>query len=462
MSTLRHDALNDLQPASSSRNQAVRLFSLVFLLIISVTVPGAAYVAAQAENDPASETIEAAASKRVHLPLVSRSSSSPSPSPSPSPAPSPSPSPAPSPSPSGTMVRQAYFYDRPSEDISTVKNRAGLLILERGKTSYLGELKAAGYNGTVLQYLVSNEVLGPGPYANREAACDTSFAPSVVNSVAYLAGDFCKYIHSNEDWFLHNGKGERIYSKNHIGVYYHMNPANPGWRAFAVERMKRDVFGDSTQAKRGYDGIFLDNLHFKIYSFQRQKANADGVVREYATDDAYRRANLGYLELLSRALRPTAKLWANFTDDWDVSHADQLAYLEHLDGYMNEAWALYYAELPPLNATRWDSVLTLAESTLARGKGLLAVVQGSQSDTARQRFGLASYLLISDGRDAFFRYTHYNRYGEWWDYENYGVHLGTPKGPRYQVGNAWRRDFACGYVVADPVARTGQIVQTCK
>ena len=80
------------------------------------------------------------------------------------------------------------------------------------------------------------------------------------------------------------------------------------------------------------------------------------------------------------------------------------------------------------------------------------------------RLALASYRLVA-GYGATFRYGDGTSgentspgYYQLWRYSEYDAELGAPRGDRYQAGGLWRRDFACGYVTADPVSHTGTIV----
>jgi hypothetical protein len=361
--------------------------------------------------------------------------------------------------PTTKSVRQAVFVNYPKDTaMEVVAAKASFVILPRTEWRYRDNLRANGYSGKVVQYFLANEVHGPGPYASAAAACDTSFVPH-INQVAYNKGDFCKYLHANESWFLHNGAGKRLYSISGGRTMYHMNPASSGWRAFALQRMVRDVFGDSVQAKMGFDGVFLDNLAPKTYKLRNQVENADGTVREFASDSAYRDAVRGYLSALSGTLRPTSLIWANMIDDYRVSKDDYLSYVQYLDGWLNEAWSVGWGS-QYLAVEDWNLHLELAEATLAQGKAVLTNAQGSRYDYNRQQFALASHLLVTNNSKAYFRYSEASKYGEWWQYDNYNVTLGAPRGKRYQTGTSWRRDFECGYVTADPTTRSGKIVQT--
>ncbi len=354
-------------------------------------------------------------------------------------------------------VRQGLFYDAPGDgtSTSTTAGRAKVIILTRGRIRYLNDLKASGFSGKGLQYLLANEVIGP--WTTPGSGCNSSSTP-VNNNVAHGFGDFCKYIHPNESWFVHNSRGQRLTNKHSDGRYsYHMNPASSGWREFARNRIAADLHGSN---KIGYDGIFLDNVALRTYKLRNQLSSSDGGVKEFGSDSSYRTAVLGYLSAVGEKVRWAGPLWANLIDDATVSAGDYRPFVDKLDGFMNEAWAVGYVGRSAPNATEWNSILSVAEYAVSKGKGVLTVVQGYKDDYARQRYGVASYLLVSNSSKTFFRYAHASSYRSWWQYDNYNVALGAPKGKRYQVGSTWRRDFECGYVTVDPANRSGKIVQS--
>lgn len=358
--------------------------------------------------------------------------------------------------PAGPSVQLGYFY-KPTDQrtpVDELARRANFLILTKKDEAFRDELRAAGYTGDVLQYVMAAEVVGPEGALSAEAPCDEGFV-LWHNQAAYEPGDFCGLLHGNDDWFLHNGSGERLYSLQSGSWFYHMNPANPGWRRFLVERLRRFLEGEGAEPPLGYDGVFLDNVELTLGKVLRLMSNSDGAVAEFADDESYRAAWEGLLAEISGALRPRWPIWANMVAG-GTGEAGWESYLSHLDGGMNEAFATGWPDAP-LGPARWEADLRQAEAALALDKGYLAVAQGGDGDDL-QPFALASYLLVADGRASYFRYMRASEERYLRPYANEQVTLGRPKGARYlQADGTWRRDFARGFVVVDPVARTGQI-----
>lgn len=358
---------------------------------------------------------------------------------------------------SSAMIQLGYHYKPPRDgaDARDLAERASFIILTKNDEDFRDALRAAGYQGLILQYVVAAEVDAP-PLDEATDACDRSHKPW-QNQAANQVGDFCTLIHPHEDWFLHNGDGERLYNLIQGRRYYHMNPGSEGWRAFLLQRLKQRMFGDATTPPLGYDGVFLDNVELTRRKVLYELENSDGVVREYATDAAYRAAWREMLAFLRQGLGTTVPLWANMIAD---SHTpdEWNEYLPYLDGGMNEAFVTGYRK--SRTPEEQNNHLQQAEYVLAQRKGFYAVSQGPEHDKERQQFALASYLLIAQpGAPSYFRYTRADEdYDLWWSYDNYTLDLGTPIGPRYPVPNGWRRDFTRGYVIVDQVRHRGEIV----
>ncbi len=352
-------------------------------------------------------------------------------------------------------VKLGYHY-RPPDDgtkVSKLADQASFIILSKNDEKYRDQIREAGYDGLILQYVMANEVDGPAD-SEPGGSCNEMFKPW-QNQAANRVGDFCSFIHPNEDWFLHNEKGERLYGMNEDRYFYRMNPASEGWRQFALERFQEFLRGNNKVAPLGYDGLFFDNVELSMEKTLRQLENSDGEVKEYRSEREFRKAWQAWLRYMRNRLGSNTPLWANLiaphrtADEWND-------YLPYLDGVMNEAFVTGYNW--PLSPKQQTNELLQAEYALAQGKGVYAVSQGKQKDTSRQKFALASYLLVMQpGAPNYFRYT--QKYDEWWHYDNYNLNLGIPLGPRYKIKNGWRRNFTNGYVTVDQVRRKGKIVE---
>ena len=189
-----------------------------------------------------------------------------------------------------SSVLQSLYYDKPSDQSEqTVKDKSDLLVLGGGLAHWMKELKADGYDGKILQYFLALEAGGPGPYKNSSAGCSSSWTP-LKNTVGYRPGDFCKYIHPNESWFLHNSRGERLYSggRSDGGWNYQMNPASAGWRAYARTFMARDLFGDSTRRRSASRGSSWTMSRSRSARSRRRSPTRPAASKSSATTPATR------------------------------------------------------------------------------------------------------------------------------------------------------------------------------
>jgi hypothetical protein len=349
-------------------------------------------------------------------------------------------------------VQLAYFY-KPPTDQSGAQGLAAsqnIIFLTQHDEKFRDQVRQAGYQGKILQYLMANAIDGPAP--PHIAPCDPNYVPWPNNAGDHV-GDYCSL---PEEAFLHNGRGERIYyiyddfgpESWRTGRHYYtiMNPGNPAWREMWARNMKEDV--DTL----GYDGLFLDDLDIVPYRPRHRLENSDGTIAEYPNDADYREALRGMLEYVRPSI--SKPMWANMMggsndgSDWDM-------FMPYLDGGMFEAYALDWVP-GYLKPHYWEGQQQQAEKWLKAGKGFLGVAQGPQADTERMKFALSSFMLIDQG-DAHFRYSlgDGTSYRKLWHYPEFDVDLGEPLGDRYRDGDtAWKRDFTCGHVRVDPVNQT--------
>jgi hypothetical protein len=331
------------------------------------------------------------------------------------------------------VVNLAYFYKPPeNSDAATLAHSFNTYILTRADESFRDQLIANGVQAPILQYVRIEAIMDPG-------SCS---AQPYRDNVAYKIGDFCSISQDHPDWFLLDANGNRIKVD---GKYFLMDPGNQGWREFWLSRTQE------SQEQLGWYGVFLDNVEASL----SKVIQLGGVPAKYPDDASYQAAILGFLQYIYTSyFQPQDRpLLANI-----ISLADTAVwfnYLQYLDGAMDEAWAVDW-HTGYRSVSEWNAELTVAEQTQNNGKYAVLISQGDQSNTNRQNFAFASYLLISNGRAAF-RYTNYDNYGKIWLYPDYDIDLGSPLGPRYPQGNLWRRDFTKGSVIVDPVNHTAQI-----
>jgi hypothetical protein len=356
----------------------------------------------------------------------------------------------------GVQTQYAMFYHPPQDGTSlqSMSTKAKALIFTHGDESYLSQMRDYGFTGPALEYLMANETSGPANLIDSSVSCGSYlFYP---NNLAGLDGDFCTALHPVESNFLHNSKGQRLYSTQswvdgagkHTVYVYLMNPAAPGWQAYVASHLRTLISGSP------YTGIFLDNLDLAPTRGQSLEDNSDGTVQEYSSTSAYQASMQSYLAAYQAALPDGMKLWANMTEGQNTANNWE-PYLAYLDGVMDEAFATGWSGFN--DPTSWLAQVERMEKVLGQGKSFLGVAQGSQDNDQMQQFGLASYLLAS-GNNAYFRYSNYAHYYDAWWYSNYASKLGAPRGARYQNSSGlWERDFACGSVTVDTRTHIGTI-----
>lgn len=327
------------------------------------------------------------------------------------------------------MVRLAWFTNIPREDdMFRVIEWFDLFIFHQGNEKDRELMVTLGARGPILQYILFESI----------QVVDSCTEKPKLNQVAYLPGDYCMINEQHPDWFLLDTEGQRILAEDGDTNLYLMDPGNPGWRSFFLDRIKK------IQAEPNWDGVFLDNVPVTL-AFREKSGHR---LAAYPDDNSYQAAVQGFLKYLYESyFQPNKKLvFANLVSRKD--DAVWVSQLYYLDGAMHEGWAIDWPD-GYRSVDIWEKQMALAEQTQELGKTIVMVSQGTQDDRALQNFAFASYLLINRG-NAFFRYANSDNYADVWLYENYTYDLGEPMGSRYQDGQAWRRDFTKGNVFVNP------------
>jgi hypothetical protein len=408
-------------------------------------------------------------------------------------------------------IKLTYFYKPPSDGTtpSYLATHVDTMISTRGDESLVQRVKSAGYSGTYYQYLRGEAIQGPQGLtssASQKIACTTAqkaFAPW-RNHVANEPGEFC-LIHDSiavgkafnhdlnpatpdttatEDWFLHNGNGERIGEINsgNSSYIFHMNPGNPKYREYFAARLIREIDGSPTHPATGMDGIFLDNIELswspKFDCGSHNPCASNSVLWQlpgqtsYTSSASYVAAVRDFIAYMYTALHSNGhaiSLRANMVSNPSTGmNWNQFA--PYLDGGMQEFFVVKSSG--PVSATLFEQQLAQAEAWMGMGKYYQAVTNeqsvtpGSQADADYMRYALSSFLLVTDGTHGTFRHASSGAYSSFWKYPEYDLVLGSPLGRRTKVSDSpltYRRLFSCGKVDVDVTNHTGTItvLSTC-
>lgn len=352
-------------------------------------------------------------------------------------------------------VRQAFFYHPSGKTTEELKANGDALFFGMQDHEAVRKLRASGYTRPVLAYMMAAELEGAANAASGGSACSTDVQPW-RSTLSYEAGIFCREVHPHEDWFLHNSKGQRLFSKESgyggTHVMYFMNPGAAGLREWMARRMAQVAQQDNWP----FNGLYLDNVELSMEKVKGQLDMSDGKTQEYADDASYRAAWVGYLKQISDTLRPRSQVWGNMiADPYDGVAWDP--YMDYLDGGLAEGFAAGWPR-SRLSVARWERHMQQISKVLARGKAVVGVTQGDPGSNALMDFGVGCYLLLAQGDRTYFRYSQYADYKNWYSNQSFDYDLGNPLGERYQLRDGrWQRDFERGTVIVDPKNRTAEI-----
>lgn len=377
-------------------------------------------------------------------------------------------------------IRQVVINQHPMWGISEVEltdvevaSRFEMILFARDQMeAYLSDYFEAGFEGSAYIYLPVRGTAGPEDLESilaQQTPCtpEQKQMPVWSNSPTMDPGDFCE-IHDaiikdsslaeypdlfpTEEWFLHKEDNTRI-SFDRAGdgaTYYAMNPGNVFWQNYFARRALREVvlLDQSHPPVDGVTGIFLDNLNSSYYFLMR--LNNGFPTKEYPIKEDYDGAVASLVNVVHQLLEGYGKPVIGNLNSMDHPATWDL-FLPYLDGGLSETWVTHWEDGLP-EPSRIEQDLVLAEKVLAQDKQFVGYAQGN-SEGVYNQFVLGCYLLITDGRNAYYRYKNLEgRYREYYEIPDYFLELGAPLGAREKISESpliYERFFACGKVTVN-------------
>ncbi len=259
---------------------------------------------------------------------------------------------------------------------------------------------------------------------------------------------------AHPDWILKDASGKRLYipwgCSGGTCPQYAADIGNPAFRADWIANAKRVVGA-------GYKGLFVDdvNMYRRVGDGNGASvAPIDPRTGAELTETTWQRYMADFMEEIRRAL-PAAEIVHNaiwYAGDATDNHRRQLRaadYIE-LERGVNDAGITGGTGKYALR-----TLLSYVDRRQAEGHGV--VFDAEATTNAARMYGLATYFLVSSGRDSLATHTG-GTPADWWP--GYDVKLGAPAGRRYDSGGLIRRDFADGSVLVNEpgtVTRTASV-----
>jgi hypothetical protein len=277
------------------------------------------------------------------------------------------------------------------------------------------------------------------PYFDSRLA----WAPNAwVYQDAYAIYPGAPEVTEHPDWILHDRAGNKLWIQfdcsNGSCTQYAADIGNPAFRAWWIASAKAKLAA-------GYKGLFVDDVNMA-----ERVSNGDGdytppvdprTGREL--DEAEWQHLMAAFMSEVRAALPDVEIVHNVI--WTVGDGspdlrrqlDSADYVELERGFNDPGLVGGSGKFG------FDTLLAFIDRRHDAGEGV--ILDGRATTPAARLYGLATYLLVSSGRDALGVDT--GDPGTWWS--GYDVRLGAPRGGRYLSGGLWRRDFARGTVLVN-------------
>jgi hypothetical protein len=316
--------------------------------------------------------------------------------------------------------RETYLY-RTAWPVADEANRYQFMVLSGNEYALIPMLKAINPH---LRFLVYQAIW----FTNQN---DYSYMQTVTGCTAY-ADD----VANHPSWFLHDASGNRVLGPNRTDLYA-MDVGNPAYQQACAAN------AGALARTYGFDGVFFDLIDGPM----ARDVQPGLTIPEYPTQRSWEGAMTGALAYLAPALRAQGLMVFG-----NVSGADSVATWEqwvgHLDGVEEESWTDGGAGIAR-QSPFWSA--KLAELDWATGHGKYEFVHSYNGGEAGNTFGLASMLLVANGRASYSTSNGGVDDENWFPEYDTAKALGAAAGPYEVLANGvYERAFANGIVLVNP------------
>jgi hypothetical protein len=261
-----------------------------------------------------------------------------------------------------------------------------------------------------------------------------------VNDPGMSRGVSWTQAQAHPEWFLLDANGNRIESDGYPGNWL-MDITSPTYQQAWIQNVTAEL------ARNPWDGVHFDDVNWKTdftgHVPARFPTNADwrAATKAFlAAVTPYTRAN-GKLAILNIGSGHDAPgIW----DDW-LQYADG-AEEEHFASWASTTGGPY---IDDYGTKGWMSQINEIKTAVSTGKLAIMRIGGVEGDVEAIRYGLASFLLVDDGRQSIAP----PKFANPPTYPEFSWNLGSPLGAFRSIAtNAYRRDFSAGTVIVNASA----------
>jgi uncharacterized short protein YbdD (DUF466 family) len=278
--------------------------------------------------------------------------------------------------------------------------------------------------------------------------------------LTYQNGTFATFKQGSafpDSWYLRDRYGRKVRSVN-FGNYL-MNPTISGWISNRAAMCQNDL------AASHYDGCNLDMLGLApLNAGYVTGLPINPATGKVWTASQWVRATSNLAAAVKKAVAPklvTGNGLMNGVRYFDPA-APTSQILTGVDAGVAEAWlrtpGASFGAFP--GATEWRQSVRMLVDAASKGKAVLTLTKLWISATASQkaqwhRFALATFLMGAGGR-SYFSFSDSSSQNSA-TVTPWTVGIGSPTGPYYAAGNAFRRDFSAGTVLVNDTATSVKV-----